>query len=92
MFCCFPTKLSRVLHEQGREQLNRGWGSARSPNCTGFSYEEISQLDFSKIDLEEVFEDKIKSLPDIEEKLNAFETRLQDVQSSMQRAKLQRSS
>ncbi len=35
--CCFPSKLSRIVHEQGRPQLGIGWGDAKSPDCRGFT-------------------------------------------------------
>lgn len=56
--CCFSSKLGRIFHEQGRPQLSAfgldgGWGSARQPNCRGFTPEEFQSLDFSSIDLSE---------------------------------------
>ncbi|MCC6026861.1 MAG: conjugal transfer protein TraN, partial [Caldimicrobium sp.] len=59
-YCCFNSKLARIIHEQGRPQLNtdiRSWGSAKRPNCRGFTPEEFASLDFDKIDLSEYFED-----------------------------------
>lgn len=55
-FCCFGTKLSRFVHEQGRGQIGLSWGSAESPNCRGFTPEEFQKLDFSKINLEGAFD------------------------------------
>ena len=56
-FCCFNSKLAKVIHEQGRPQLksfaNSPFGSASNPNCRGFTPEEFQNLDFSKIDLSE---------------------------------------
>lgn len=67
VYCVFNSKLGRIIHEQGRVQLqkfnpNGDWGSARSPNCEGFTPEEFQMLDFSRIDLAEVFGD-IAPLP-----------------------------
>jgi hypothetical protein len=64
-YCCFNTKLARIIHEQGRPQLksfgpNGGWGTPELPNCRGFLAEEFQMLDFSKMDLSEYYED-IKS-------------------------------
>jgi len=61
-YCCFNSKLGRIIHEQGRPQLqqfagNGGWGGAESPNCRGFTPEEFQMLDFSRIDLSEYFGD-----------------------------------
>ena len=53
VFCCFNSILARLIHEQGRPQLNIPWGSADSPNCRGFTPEELGSLDFSRIDLRE---------------------------------------
>jgi conjugal transfer mating pair stabilization protein TraN len=64
-FCCFNSKLARIIHEQGRPQLSafsRGWGSAKSPNCRGFKPEEFQMLDFSKMDLSEYFRDIQKDI------------------------------
>jgi conjugal transfer mating pair stabilization protein TraN len=54
-FCCFPSKLGRIINEQGRPQLSGGWGTAQAPACGGFSTEELAQLDFSKMDLSEFY-------------------------------------
>ena len=61
-FCCFNTKLARIIHEQGRPQLagfgpDGGWGQPKNPNCRGFLPEEFQALDFNKIDLSEYMED-----------------------------------
>jgi len=56
-FCCFGTKLARLIQENGRKQIRRSWGSSENPDCNGFSPEELSQMDFSTIDFSELFED-----------------------------------
>jgi len=63
VYCVFNS----IIQEQGRLQLQRfapggKWGSAKSPNCEGFSPEEFQMLDFSQIDLSEMFGD-IAPLP-----------------------------
>ncbi|MQJ73410.1 conjugal transfer protein [Escherichia coli] len=65
-YCCFNSKLARIIHEQGRPQLKNfnGWGDASSPQCRGFSPEEFQSLDFSKIDLSEYVEDMVKKATD----------------------------
>lgn len=73
IFCCFPSKLSRLFHEEGRKQLGISWGNAHKPNCRGYSSEEISRINFSKLDLSELSNDiRIK-----EENLKNFGTKLQ---------------
>lgn len=66
-YCCFNSKMARIIHEQGRPQLqsfqpNGGWGAPESPNCRGFSPDEFQALDFSRINLSEYFEDVQKDL------------------------------
>ena len=63
-YCCFNSKLARIIHEQGRPMLKtfqsqQGgiWGDAKSPKCRGLTPEEFQGLDFSQMDLSEYFED-----------------------------------
>ncbi len=60
-YCCFTNKLLKAFHEQGRPQISLGWGSGKEPLCRGFTIEEIQRIDFSKLDLREVFEDLMKN-------------------------------
>jgi len=53
VYCCFNSILARLVHEQGRPQVNRGWGSAEQPDCAGFSIGEFAALDFSQMNLAE---------------------------------------
>ena len=53
--CCFSSLLARVIQEQGRVQLARGWGDAKNPVCTGFTPDELTALDWSKFDLSEFY-------------------------------------
>lgn len=53
-FCCFNGLLPLVVNQQGRPQIGKGWGSAQSPDCSGFSAAQLSALDWSKIDLSAV--------------------------------------
>ncbi len=56
-FCCFGTRLARLIHEQGRPQLKMGFGNAEHPQCRGFTVEELTKLNFDKIDLSELLSD-----------------------------------
>lgn len=60
-FCCFGSKLLKAFHEQGRAQIRMGWGSPKDPICRGFSIQEVQRIDFSKLDLREVFEELMKN-------------------------------
>ncbi|MCR5224745.1 MAG: conjugal transfer protein TraN [Alphaproteobacteria bacterium] len=57
VFCCFGTKFAKLLQEQGRPQLGMNFGSPQEPNCRGFTPEELSRIDFSKLDLTEITND-----------------------------------
>lgn len=77
VYCIFPTKLARIVQEQGREkQLGRHFGDAKHPDCSGMTTEELQKIDFSQIDFKEFYEDiaKKQSIED-EGKLNQ---RIQD--------------
>jgi|GEM_PF-2448792 len=80
-FCCYGTKLARLIQENGRAQLALGWGRVESPDCNGLSPEQLSRIDFSKINFAEIFED-IQSktvVKDQKQSLAALSTeRLQD--------------
>ena len=66
VWCTFGSKLGRILQEQGRKQLDRGWG-----DCRGFTVAEIEGIDFGSLDLSEFTENMMDgdmepdvSLPD----------------------------
>ncbi len=52
-YCCYNSPLARILQEQGRPQLGKGWGSAQNPQCEGFTQDELERLDFDAMDLSE---------------------------------------
>lgn len=55
-YCFYKSPLGRVLQEQLRNQLypgGTGFGTAKDPACEGFTIEEFSKVDWSKIDLSE---------------------------------------
>jgi len=56
-YCCFNSHLARIINEQGRAQVGKGWGSdtARNPDCSGFSVAQLQSLDFSRMDLSEFY-------------------------------------
>jgi conjugal transfer mating pair stabilization protein TraN len=76
VFCCFSSKLLRILQEEGRKQLGISWGTPEKPDCRGLSQEELSRIDFSKLDLSEAYETPPEV--DLSEKFKALETRLKD--------------
>ncbi len=82
--CCFLSKLTRILQEQGRAQLNKGWGTPKTPDCAGFTIDEFAQLDLSKMDFTEVYRefmdaaklpDEAATMTDIQAKIRAYYSR-----------------
>ena len=61
-YCCFNSKLARIIQEQGRPQLGISWGSPGSQNCRGLTPQEFEQLDFSQIDMSEFYEDVLREV------------------------------
>ena len=57
VFCCFGSKFAKLLQEQGKPQLGLNFGSPKEPNCRGFTPDELSRIDFSKLDLTEITND-----------------------------------
>lgn len=80
-YCCYQSKLARVIQEQGRAQLGLDFGAPQGPNCSGFTVDQFSKLDLSKMDFSEVFADftSAVSLPsslqtssEIQQKVQAY--------------------
>ena len=64
-YCCFNSKLARILNEQGRAQLARSWGGAKGPDCSGFTVAQLQSLDFSRMDLTEFYAEIAPKMPDV---------------------------
>lgn len=56
-FCCYPSKIVRLVSKSGKGQLGIPFGDAENPNCRGFTVDELSKIDFSKIDFQELHEE-----------------------------------
>jgi conjugal transfer mating pair stabilization protein TraN len=63
--CCFNSRLSRIINEQGRAQIGRGWGGAQGPDCSGFALAQLQSLDFSRMDLTEFYAEIAPTLPNL---------------------------
>lgn len=65
-FCCFNSHLARIINEQGRAQVGKGWGNdtARTPDCSGFTVAQLQGLDLSRIDFSEFYAEIAPTLPD----------------------------
>ncbi len=56
-YCCFNSRLARIINEQGRGQIGKSWGTGKNPDCSGFTPEQFEQLDFSRIDMSEFIQE-----------------------------------
>ena len=65
-YCCYGSKLVRILNEQGKAQLGIQWGTPKEPDCEGFLIEQFQMLDLSQMDFSEVYAEFVDaaSLPD----------------------------
>lgn len=61
VYCSFNSKLAKIVNEQGRPQINKSWGTAQSPNCSGFTVAEFSRIDFSRLDFTEFVDDVMRA-------------------------------
>ena len=57
VFCVYPSKLARIIIQQGNAQMGRTYGTPRAPSCTGFTIDEMEALDFDAMDLSEYYGD-----------------------------------
>lgn len=67
-FCCFKSKLARIIQEQARPLLGIGWGDPKAPECRGLTLTELTSIDWEQMDLSEFYADVIaktsETLPD----------------------------
>src|SRR3546814_14306045 len=78
-YCCFESKLSRILQEQGRIQLSKPWGAPKKEQCLGFTIEEFARLDLSLMDFTEVYAEFVDAarLPDEVETMTQIQLKIQ---------------
>ncbi|MFC6623419.1 conjugal transfer protein TraN [Novosphingobium panipatense] len=79
-YCCFESKLSRILQEQGRVQLGKPWGAPKREQCHGFTIEEFARLDLSVMDFTEVYAEFVDAarLPDEVETMTQIQQKIED--------------
>lgn len=64
-YCCFVSKLSKIINEQGKAQLALGYGTPKAPECTGFNQAQLEKIDFSKMDFTEFLSEIQYTSPDL---------------------------
>lgn len=51
--CCFKSPLARIMQEQVRLQVGKGWGSAKNPSCDGIPLQDLDRIDWDRVNLDE---------------------------------------
>ncbi len=79
-YCCYGSKLSRIIQVQGRAQLGIGWDRPKDESCNGFTVAQFQILDLSLMDFSEVEADLMASvsLPDQLETVDRLQDRIGD--------------
>ena len=72
-YCCFSNILDKVIQVEGRKQLGRGFGTASSPDCSGFSLEDIKAIDFNEVDFSEFIDELQRKFKDNNKSMDAGE-------------------
>jgi conjugal transfer mating pair stabilization protein TraN len=61
-YCCYNSRLARIINEQGRAQIGKGYGSSKNPDCSGFTQDEFAAIDFSQVDMSEFIAEIMKNV------------------------------
>jgi conjugal transfer mating pair stabilization protein TraN len=64
-YCCYTSRLAKIINQKVRLTSAMAWGSAEKPQCGGFSVAELQALDFSKLDMTEFYAEIVPSLPNL---------------------------
>ena len=78
--CCYLSKISRILQEQGRPQIGKPYGNPKNEQCLGFTIAEFQQLDLSKMDFSEIYAEftGAAKLPDELATATSMQTKITD--------------
>lgn len=63
--CCFNSVLARIVNEQGRAQIGKGWGDPQKADCSGFTVAQLQTLNFAAMDLSEFYASLMPTLPNV---------------------------
>lgn len=61
-YCCFNSRLAKILNECGRPQVGKTFGSAKNPDCRGFTIEEFARIDFTDPACQQAFEEYVREM------------------------------
>lgn len=74
-FCCFYSRIGKIVQECGRPQLGISWGTGRNPDCRGLDPEEFAKIDLGKPECKAAIEEYFQSVA------TGLDTRVQDMQT-----------
>ncbi len=81
VYCAFEGALGRIVQEAGRPQIGKTWGTAKSPDCSGFTVDQFQMLDLTNVDFSDFYNDKLKDFAP--PNADATATRIQDSLSTL---------
>lgn len=61
-YCGFGAPLPRIVNEAGRSQIGKGWGTVKTPDCTGFTIDQFQGLDLSAVDFSDFYRETLDGL------------------------------
>lgn len=63
-YCCFNSKLSRIINDTARVQLpGVSWGTPQSPSCQGITIAQFQSMDLSTVDFSDFYVDIVPKGP-----------------------------
>lgn len=63
-YCCFNSKISRLINEAARtQQPGLGWGTPEAPSCQGITIAQFQAMDLSTVDFSEFYADVVPTAP-----------------------------
>jgi conjugal transfer mating pair stabilization protein TraN len=80
-YCSFEGALPRIVHEHGRPQIGRDWGTPKEANCEGFTVEEFERLDLSDADFSDFTDEMMAKFnsPDENGTLNRIQSSINNL-------------
>lgn len=74
-YCAFDSKLARIVQQDGRVQIGKPFGSAKHPDCSALSPNELQRIDMSSMDFSDFYEDMYNAfeLPNTDEIQNRLQ-------------------
>lgn len=84
-FCCYASELAKIIQEQGKGQLGLVFGSPENPQCQGLTAEQLSKIDFTKVNFSDLFQDIAASskVPNVQKITEGIQRSMKDKTSQI---------